>query len=303
MFDWVSSTVKNFRIALDFPKFEAQARAQHIARAALRFSTDALERDANARMTEPRIEAEIRFGVPIKETQLAMSRLPSVITEKQTMLSLFDRSYKEELDFLYCERKALVAKCHAFRDERSKAYNELAQANSAISSWHSKSRGTWFGNGGKKLPKHSLFGQSFGDLDGHKVGKNTATSEISRCNTEINNLRDRIQELTCAIDKVKTDHQRMFDLRKQGHNRFRLQQEIRYAQNQHDEQYARIRHLEIEKVDFLQAAKHRLGVVSLDADIERIINLRSDFIQAFDAVKSLEQRKLVHREVWLMRHK
>ena len=301
MFNWIARIVKNFRIARDFPKFEAKSRAEHAATAERRYSTADLARDVNARMIPPRIEANISFFEPIGDARQAIFCLSSAIAENQTMLSVFDRSYKDELDPLFAERKVFIEGRRALRDELSKAYEDLNNAKSTIDGWYSKSRGTFFGNGGKELPKHALFGQSFGDLDGYKLERDAASSRILRCKSEVGDLSECIQELSRKIEEIKVDRQQMFDLREQGYNKFMLEKEKRSAQSQYEELRSRLQRLENEQAEFLQAARHSTGVVSLEAEIDQITDLRVKFLQAFDTKESQVQRGLAHREAWLSR--
>jgi hypothetical protein len=48
-----------------------------------------------------------------------------------------------------------------------------------------------FGNRGKKLPDHTLFGQSFGDLDGYTADRERACAEIGSCKAAIAEIAGR----------------------------------------------------------------------------------------------------------------
>jgi hypothetical protein len=52
-----------------------------------------------------------------------------------------------------------------------------------IKSWHNKSERTpWLlGYGGKRIQNHSMFGQSFGDLDFYKSDRDKAYYHVESC--------------------------------------------------------------------------------------------------------------------------
>jgi predicted nucleic acid-binding Zn-ribbon protein len=82
----------------------------------------------------------------------------------------------------------------------------LKDAKADVNAWHRKSErsGLLFGNSGKKIPQHSLFGQSYGDLDAAKARRNEAGDDIGtlknekeRLNAEFNRLDVKIQDIRC----------------------------------------------------------------------------------------------------------
>lgn len=114
------------------------------------------------------------------------------------------RDYEQELHACY-ERKEQIKRQHAsLKLELPNAYQQLADAKADIDAWHQKSKrsGLVFGNSRKKIPKHSLFGQSFSDLDATKARRDKAAGDIrelkcekERLSAEFNQLDKKIQEI------------------------------------------------------------------------------------------------------------
>ncbi|WP_297823740.1 hypothetical protein [uncultured Paraglaciecola sp.] len=180
MFDRIKRFFQDTRIHLDSPRYERQQRDEHERQAQRRFSTKHLNIEKSKLLEKIESEANSKFNASILEKENNNKRHEAEANKTQHLLSFFLRNYKKELNEIYAKKEELFSKkkllfeslselkeplSEAF-DDKNKAYNELNNYKGRIDSWHAKSdRTPWlFGNSGKKLPKHSLFGQSFGVL-------------------------------------------------------------------------------------------------------------------------------------------
>lgn len=98
-------------------------------------------------------------------------------------------------------------------DEKTKAHGDLNSAKYRVNSWHNKSKRSslLFGNTGKPLPKHSMFGQSFGDLDSAKYDRDRAGRSIATAKEKISDLKSDTQNIHNKIKGIKTEIGDLFD--------------------------------------------------------------------------------------------
>ena len=94
-----------------------------------------------------------------------------------------------------------------------------------------------FGNAENKIPKHSLFGQSYGDLDSYKYGRDSAYEDVQAAQSKIRDIKKdqlkihhalsdikrEIKETFAEINLVKDARSKMFELKKSGYKRKELQ--------------------------------------------------------------------------------
>lgn len=225
------------------------------------------------------------------------------LAEHCTNLEILKRSYKNELEPAYKEVNDLREELNSLFLEKSDAYEKLKQAKSYIDSWHSKStRNSFFGNGGRKLPQHSFFGQSFGDLEGYQADRDSAYAKTQRCSAEIGDVKSRMAELRCIINAIKTDRQRMFDLREQGLHAGIIKKAAHHIEGQLNRLNIEVKQKKSEQAEYLESARYKNGVVLLESDIARIVSLRNKFLCSFDEPHALFTRKCAHREDWLKKH-
>ncbi len=125
--------------------------------------------------------------------------------------------YKAELDSLYHELERIKDALNDAYAEKNAAYGRVKRAKSDIESWYSRSRGTFFFwcNGGRKLPRHALFGQSFGDLKGYKEDRGNAVCDIRYWSNRISSLKASRAEVGKKIGHVKAARQMMFDRKRE----------------------------------------------------------------------------------------
>ena len=302
MFNWLKTKFQDMRIAMSSPAFEAAARSAHIATAVHRYCTLDIEREITRLMETPRQEMQNRYLGPIKQLRSTISRLRAERAAHRENIRLLDRSYKSELDPLYAELTEPRDRIKTLLSEKSAAHDDMAQARADIDSWYSSSSGTFFGNGGKKLPSHSLFGQSFGDLDGYKEDRDTAYCEIEHCGNEIGAAKARTDQLRKEIASIKADRQRMYELRKQGLSSAPLKRTAHDIEKRIWQFEYELSKKDVEMAAFREAARHRTGVVVLEQDIEKVIAKREEFIRTFDQACARTERQLLHRGAWLRDH-
>ena len=200
-------------------------------------------------------------------------------------------------------------------DEKSSAYSELNHYKDRIDSWYARSdRTPWlFGNAGKRLPKHSLFGQSFGDLESYKYHRDSAYKDVQAARSKIGDLREdqhelhrvighvkeEIGDLFEKINQVKKDRSKMYELKKIGHQRKELQKKLDELRNIISSLTGEIENVLQSKHEFINQEKHRRGVVELEAKIRKIEAEKEQFLKSFDSEESRQNRKRAHREIWL----
>jgi uncharacterized coiled-coil DUF342 family protein len=277
-------------------------KALHVAAADRRFYTRELEQEIKNLMKIPLQEMQVCYSEPIAQLRTSISLMSSELAGHRVKIALLNRSYKSELDPLYKELNERRDRLHTIFAEKDEARDEFNQAKDDIDSWYAKSQGTFFGNGGKELPKHSFFGQSFGDLEGYKSDRDEAYGEIQRCSSEIGDVKRQMALLRSKIDGIKADRQRMFNLRKLGLNYGILKRTACDIDKRLNRLVIELKQKEREQAEYLESARHRNGVVSLESDIARIVSLRNEFLCSFDQPHARSARKLAHRDDWLRKH-
>tara|TARA_B100000749_G_C18364977_1_gene439192 strand:- start:56 stop:1063 length:1008 start_codon:yes stop_codon:yes gene_type:complete len=329
MFDRIKSFFRELRIDLDFPRYERQERDEHERHAQRRFSTEQLNLEKGKLLKEIESEAGSKFNASMHEKENNKKQQEEAAREIEYLLSFFLRNYKEELNDLYAEKEVLFSKkkglyddlsvikssLSAAFDEKNSAYSELKDYKDRIASWYAKSdRTPWlFGNAGKKLPKHSLFGQSFGDLDSYKYHRDSAYEDVQDAKRKIGDLKKEQHELHRAIgqvkegigdlfskiNNVKKDRSKMYELKKSGHQKKELQKKLDELRNIISSIAGEIDNIFKSKNEFISQEKHRRGVVELDAKIRKIEAAKDQFLKSFDYEESKQNRKRRHRDIWL----
>jgi DNA repair exonuclease SbcCD ATPase subunit len=247
-------------------------------------------------------EAALQFDSRILDEERGIVRLQRSLNADRETCAILTRPYKEELDALYAEMQTLQQERGRLFDERKVAYAALNDAKAAIDRWYAKSRRNLFGNGGRKLPKHALFGQSFGDLDGWKAERDAAGRRIQDLSRRIGSTGDAIPTAGEKIARLKAERQRMLELRRQGVRTDVLARALEAAEQALCEAQTRQARLASEKTAFVQTARHRMGVGSLEGEIERIEAARREFLDAFDCDGERLKRRTAHRVAWMQRH-
>jgi len=329
MFDRIKRFFQNVRVDLDFPRYERQQRDVHERQAQRRFSTKTLGIEKAKLLEKIESEASSKFNESIREKEINKKQLEADANEAQYLLSFFLRHYKQELNELHAEKEELLSKKKALFenlseikeslseafDDRSKAYSELNHYKDRIDSWYAKSdRTPWlFGNSGKKLPKHSMFGQSFGDLDSYKYNRDSAYDDVRAAKSQIGDLKqdqhelhraignakEEIGEIFAQINQVKNDRSKMYELKKSGYQRKKLQIKLDKLLLAIDVLVSEILKIRESKKAFINQEKHRNGVIDLETKIREIEAQKKQFLNSFDLEESKQKRKRLHREIWL----
>lgn len=299
LFKKISDVLDNARIAYTFSAFEDKARAQHLASAARRFSTGALEVDAYKRMEATHTIADQRFVQPEIGLNIKVVRIQAALHTSATRLAIFERDYPRELHALHAKRRELSDECRSINSAKSEAYDDLQSAVDDLDDWHSRSSGTFFGNGGKALPKRAVFGQSLGDRDSLKDDRDVAGSEIAACKKALASKRLEIKQVEDRIGQVKADRQQMRDLRAHGCSARTFHEAVVDCTRELDQTKRDIAQLQVNRVEFITAAKYRTGTISIEAEIAKVRARRDAFIHSFDTAQASAQRKASHRAEWL----
>ncbi len=303
MFNWLFKKIQDTRIDFSYPAYEATEKSKHVALANSRFCVRKLQTEIDTVMSIPRQEAFVLYQGPITKLSQSISKLSTELSEQRVNRAIFSRSYKTELDPLYELSHELKAKLDELHSDKDDAYDDLNSAKQDIDHWYSKSKRTvFFGNGGKELPKHSLFGQSHGDLDAYKYDRDKASEEIQSCNQEIGRIKAKKTILYAKINTIKADRQRMQDLRKKGLNIEKIKNILINTEKQLSHLQAELKQLEAQRVMFFESARQRNGVGILEAEIVSIESEKKAFLCSFDQIRAKSGRKLAHRKEWFNTH-
>lgn len=254
------------------------------------------------------------------------------LRKDRQLLSIFERNYKAELDALYAqktelfeEKEGLLADAQAMKAERSgahddlqEAYGDLEDAKSDVDRWYAKSERTpWlFGNGGKKLPRHSLFGQSHGDLSSAKYRRGEAVSDIGDSKRRIADIKARQAAVRHAIDRnyaeigsvmekigsVKKDRQHMYDLKNEGVDPTVLRTTIKTTQSTLTDLERQLQSSENQRLALIQETQARLGLGEREAAVADLLSRKARFVKEFDSEQSRATRQDEHRRQWMASH-
>ena len=320
---------RDVRINLDFPQYERRCRPEHEKQAERRFSTSALEGEMQKFLENIMSRASEKFDALINKKEAEKECFQSHTINTECMLYYFKRFYKQELDELYKEKNELSSrKCELYDknnqirnliseayEEKDKAYSNLNYYKDRIDSWYRESARTpWLlGNEGKKLPKHSLFGQSFGDLDSYKYHRDSAYKDVREAKNQIGSLKEELRELSInigrikneigelfqQISEVKSDRSKMYELKHSGHNKINLQAQLDNDTSDLNRVMSEISELENKKTEYISMQKHRYGINTLESKIRDIRQRKRQFMESFDLIENHKTRIRLHREAWL----
>lgn len=332
MFGAVKTFIRNSRIKIDYPRYEREQRALHLAQADSRFDASQLNKEIAQIRQQATAVGDQGFGSDIASLGQRVVTTEHGLRKDRQLLSISERNYKAELDALYAqktqlfeEKEGLLADARAIKAERSgahddlqEAYGDLEDAKSDVDSWYSKSERTpWlFGNGGKKLPKHSPFGQSHGDLSSAKYRRGEAVSDIGDSKRRLADIKARQAAHRQAIDRnfaeigmtiekigaVKKDRQHMFDLKQEGVDPAVLRVEIQRAQSTLADLERQLRSLENQRLALIQETQVRLGLREREAAVADLHSRKTRFVEEFDSEQSRANRQDEHRRQWMAGH-
>jgi len=208
-------------INADFPRYEKECRKKHNKQAENEFSILPLKKEIDNLLSKIEREANLTFKNDIFNTISSIEKIKLQVANNQKIIDIFSKNYKETLDSLYIQKESFFLKKNnlysdqevlrnklkdAFTD-KDEAYKELNECKANIDSWYAESdRTPWLlGNGGNKIPDHSMFGQSFGDLDSYKYDRDKAYSNVESCKEEIGGLKSEIDHNKVSVNSSRLD--------------------------------------------------------------------------------------------------
>ena len=329
MFKKIATFFQDARIDWDFKSYERECLLDHKRNADRRFSTQNLDNQLADLLKKIEDDADKQFGKVIFEISAREQQLQSNVYSAETMLALFSRNYnnetdnlKEEIAALYTEKtecknriNELFSELSDAVDSKNAAYAKVNEYAGDVDSWHSKSKrsSSFGGNRGKKIPNHSFFGQSHGDRYSDEYGRDSAYEVAQECKAEIRNIsgyidinKNNLANINNNIGQLKTqikaaivDRNRMFELKKAGYSKPKLQRELselrRVLNQEQNELGKQIR----KRTDFITACKYQRGVVELENTIITVLSQKNDFLREFFLPENKIERKRQHRIKWL----
>lgn len=299
MFKWLTNLVDDARIAVAYLGYERECKKQWVADAERNFSTTHVEQDIKARMSEPLRQVASTFNAPISELEARRANVRRVVSEAKDKLAILERDYKSDLDAAYSTLNETRAELDECRKNLSNAHDELNRAKSNLDSWYSRAEGNWFGNGGKKLPKHAFFGQDLSDRDRYKSQRDSAARDVGRYKSERTRIAHRMEEAHARVKQIKDARQAMFDLKKEGFDKRIVTSAINTGNNDLRTIGEEISQIEKSRYQFIHQSKLSLGVYDLEKEIERLRRAKDAQIKAFDSKPVMLERKAKHRAEWL----
>lgn len=299
MFAWLTTLVDDARIALAYPAYERECRAQWEQEAERRYCTVGLVREVRSRMAPALHHCAVTFDAPLRELEDRRERVNRVIADAEEKLAVLRRDYRSELDTAYAEQHEASAELAACRSRLSQAHAELRDAKASLDAWYARAERSWFGNGGEKLPTHSFFGQDLNDRDRYKSRRDGAARGVATLKAERARIAQRLDEARATVAAIKEARQQMFDLKAEGYD-----QRIVTSALAHGRQELQIIDDDLERLhrarsEYLDKAKAANGVDELEAKIARLKREKESRVRAFDDETNVIERKASHRAAWL----
>lgn len=317
------------KISASFVEFEKTCRLKHERDANDKFQTLNLSEQLNGLLVVIQKEADVMFGSELSRLRSGIMRARSEIVELKVSFELFCRNYRQALDELYEEKKSLSrskdelhSELKALRLELSNdfkrkddAFEYLNKCKGNIDSWYAKSERTpWLlGNARSKIPKRSIFGQSFGDLDGYKFKRDAAYGDVQRIKGEILEVKNRIdlvskklatvniefEKLNTKINDVKAARDRMYKLKSEGLSKEILRNRLECLQSYIAAESSKLSACEGAENEFRASKRNQYGAEDLAAKIKFISKQKDEFIKEFDFKLNQLARSQEHRKQWL----
>jgi hypothetical protein len=326
----MSDAWRDVQIAAAFPQFEAKRLLEHRAEAERRFDTSQLEREISNIDREAEVEARRVFSVDMQRMRGELSTLKPKADQMRMDLWHLQRNYKQELEGMHLKKDQLLkdrqllfeqqvvlkAKQAKAKKELDAAYEALEEAKGSVEGWHRKSqRSPWLlGNGGKKLPKHAMFGQSFGDLDGLKSDRDAAYEKVRKAKREradvaaaLKSNWEAIQRSKAAVDgvfqhitSIKEGRRVAQLLHQRGARPRQLESELDACIAQCARLEERLREMESSRGEFIAQQAARLGKLERQASVAALQESKRSFLSSFDLPEARTRRQEIHRSEWLM---
>jgi len=296
-----SGFIRNIQVWFSFLGYNRRARRTWNAEAQRTFSTTKLEEDLDALRVDLKSDSRRLYGAEIERLESEVKDAQDELRHLQAGLDLFRRNFRQELNEAYEELEGIKDEQHSCKRELNAAHEALNEARAEISAWHNKSARTpWlFGNAGRTLPKHSLFGQSFGDLDDLKADRSAAVASIAAASERRKQLNAAFQATVESINRIKIDRQRMFELEKTGQSASSLARRMTVVRDSSERSRQRAAELRVQQKAWeMQELKSR-GIEAMEARIKEIKAAHKEYLARFDSPEELAKRKARHRASWL----
>tara|TARA_R110002167_G_C12707254_1_gene655188 strand:+ start:10546 stop:11556 length:1011 start_codon:yes stop_codon:yes gene_type:complete len=332
MFKRTKNLINNIRIAVDFISHDRRQRHEHELQAEIKYCTKQQIEKRNSLLKSITLDASTMFDELIDQKAKERALAKDELDKFDLMISLFVRNYKEELNVLHNEKDALLEEknelykktnelkgqiSYAF-EKKDEAYRELNQAKNGIDSWHAKSkRTTWLlGNSARKLPRHSLFGQSHGDLDSYKNERDSAYNDVIKAKSEIGSLKEKqrryfssinqmkesVGNIFNKINEVKNDRSKMYELKNAGHTKRNLQIERDKIFNNFGMILSELNKFNLRKNEYIEFERGKRGLNDLEMEIKELEEGKAEFLKSFDDSENEISRIRQHRDEWLQKH-
>lgn len=333
MFNGIKTFIQNTRIKFDYPNFENEQRLAYLALAESRFDTRRLRSEISEINRQAANAGDLQCKASIEALQLQIAATERDHQKGLQTLSLLERNYKVELDELYAQKKSLLEVQETLLneskilkdehskalDERQQAYSELDKAKLKVDQWHSKSkRGPLlFGNGGNKLPDHSIFGQSHGDLSEAKHQRESAAHNVGNLKRRTESIKDKLTaykeklsinfsdvgRLTEKISQVKASRQCMYELMAEGVDPAQVRDRVQALQTLLSNLGEDLRSVKSQQYAVVREKQMHLGLLDREADVAKLIAAKETYLKEFDSVQSKENRLEAHRVEWLAKQR
>ncbi|MBA6142902.1 hypothetical protein EGJ22_06370 [Pseudomonas sp. p99-361] len=332
MLKWLSSISRDFRIHLDWPRFEELERYRYVTEAYDQFPTQVMEADLAERLKRVQDEAAAKFNADRDRLEGAVAALQPKVTDAKRLVSLFQRDYRAELEALYAEKDRLRGEMQLTREKKSSEYDSIEELHEEkkdlykkrhelqdeINSWYAQANRSrvLLGKKNREIPKYSIFGISQNSLQSAKNDRDVVIKKIKRVKEEIDEANSDIYALNKALEQMgekfgqtkqrivdtKRDRTEFFDLRESG----KTLKALKSDQDDLACELARLRtsavSLEEERTYFIRDAENGYGVQALRTELNNRIETRVAHLRAYDLPEQQMQRKLRHREQWLREH-
>lgn len=296
MFGWLKKQVSNFRFELAFQRYEHDERSRNLAEAEQRFSTVELRAEISSLCTIIETEADELFLANLQDVRGEIAVCASDLSTRDWQLGLLKRDYRTELSNLYETLNDMNQQIDDLYEEKEDAVERKDRAKANIAEWHDDFQRNR--KKGKKIPQHSLFGQSFGDLDGYQSERDAASAEIMACAEAISNLKDQKREVGEQIGSTKKCRDEMHALRNRGVTRKSLTTEIAAYRADMSRLLEWKTKLENDRASFVNTARQHYGVIDRETAAAELDAQKTAFVAAFETRHSHLRRRVLYRRIF-----
>jgi len=216
---WVADIRKQWKFFWAWSHRLNEEKERERLRLQKQYPAEELERDANARQAgierslNESLEARLRrYEAEIDDAELRLSQ----VNERVTLLSV---DYERDIAGCHENLERIKRRHQAIKTDLSEAYARLESAQAQVDAWYKKSNRSaiLFGNRGKRLPRHAVFGQSFGDLDEAKGRRSEAVDDIESLKSERAGLSTEYKDTVQRLGSLQEQRKEMRQLRSRGY--------------------------------------------------------------------------------------